>query len=88
MKCINISNREISASSPTFIIAELSANHNQQFKIAVETIKSAKDAGADAIKLQTYTADTLTLDISEGEFFINDEKSLWKGQNLHELYIY
>jgi len=85
MKCINISNREISASSPTFIIAELSANHNQQFEVAVETIKAAKDAGADAIKLQTYTADTITLD-SQKEYFKIKGDTLWDGKTLHQLY--
>ncbi|MBT6440058.1 MAG: pseudaminic acid synthase [Flavobacteriales bacterium] len=85
MNCINISNREISASSPTFIIAELSANHNQQFEIAVETIKAAKAAGADAIKLQTYTADTITLD-SQNECFQIKQGTLWDGKTLHQLY--
>ncbi len=85
MKSINISNREISDSSPTFIIAELSANHNQQFEVAVETIKAAKEAGADAIKLQTYTADTITLD-SQNECFQIKHGTLWDGKTLHQLY--
>jgi pseudaminic acid synthase len=85
MKSINISNREISDSSPTFIIAELSANHNQMFEIAVETIKAAKAAGADAIKLQTYTADTITLD-SPNECFQIKQGTLWDGKTLHQLY--
>jgi pseudaminic acid synthase len=85
MKCINISNREISDSAPTFIIAELSANHNQQFEVALETIKAAKAAGADAIKLQTYTADTITLD-SPNECFQIKHGTLWDGKTLHQLY--
>jgi pseudaminic acid synthase len=85
MKSINISNREINDSSPTFIIAELSANHNQKFEIAVETIKAAKAAGADAIKLQTYTADTITLD-SQNECFQIKHGTLWDGKTLHQLY--
>ena len=69
----------------TFIIAELSANHNQNFDIAVKTIKSAKEAGADAVKIQTYTADTITLD-SDKEYFKIKGDNLWKGRTLHELY--
>ena len=69
----------------TFIIAELSANHNQNFDIALKTIKSAKEAGADAVKIQTYTADTITLD-SDKEYFKIKGDNLWKGKTLHELY--
>ncbi len=85
MKYINISDHKISQASPTFIIAELSANHNQKFEIAVETIKAAKEAGADAIKLQTYTADTITLD-SQNECFQIKHGTLWDGKTLHQLY--
>lgn len=66
------------------IIAELSANHGQKLEIAIETIKAAKRAGADAIKLQTYTADTLTIDCNN-EFFTIQE-GLWKGRTLYDLY--
>ena len=69
-----------------FIIAEMSGNHNQSLERALEISEAAAKAGAHALKLQTYTADTMTLDISEGDFFIDDEKSLWKGNSLHDLY--
>ena len=61
MNYLNRNGIKIGGDFPTFIIAELSANHNQDFDIAVETVKAAKEAGADAIKLQTYTADTITM---------------------------
>lgn len=67
------------------IIAEMSANHNGSLKTAIETIKSAKQAGADAIKLQTYTADTITLDSNKPEFMA-DPKSIWVGTRLYDLY--
>jgi pseudaminic acid synthase len=68
------------------VIAEMSGNHNQSLERALQIVDAAAKAGAHALKLQTYTADTLTLAINEGEFFIRDEKSLWKGSSLHELY--
>lgn len=68
-----------------FIVAEMSGNHNGSLKLAVETIKAAKEAGADAIKLQTYTADTLTLDCDSPDFLTNP-KGLWAGQRLHDVY--
>jgi pseudaminic acid synthase len=67
-----------------FIIAELSANHNGSFQIALETIRAAKRAGANCIKLQTYTADTLTIDSAKDDFIIKD--TIWNGQNLYKLY--
>lgn len=67
----------------TFIIAEMSANHNHQFDVAINTIKEAKKAGADAIKIQTYTADTLTLDCDKPEFLAG---GLWEGQKMYDLY--
>lgn len=69
----------------TFIIAELSANHNHKKEIALESIKAAKDAGADAVKIQTYTADTLTLDC-DNEYFQIKQGTLWDGTTLHKLY--
>jgi len=69
-----------------FIIAEMSGNHNQSLDRALAIVEAAAKAGAHAIKLQTYTADTMTLDIAEGEFFISDPQSLWKGQSLYNLY--
>ena len=68
------------------IIAEMSGNHNQSLERALAIVNEAAKAGADAVKLQTYTADTMTLDISEGEFFIADKDSLWKGESLYHLY--
>ena len=68
------------------IIAERSGNHNQSLERALSIVDAAAKAGVDAIKLQTYTADTMTLDISEGEFFIADKDSLWKGESLYQLY--
>ena len=71
---------------PPFIIAEMSGNHNQSLERALEIVEAAAKSGAHALKLQTYTADTMTLDIDEGEFFISDENSLWKGRSLYALY--
>ena len=68
-----------------FIIAELSANHNGSIETAIETIRAAKRAGADAIKLQTYTADTMTIDSKKSDFVINNG-SIWDGKKFHELY--
>ena len=68
-----------------FIIAELSANHNGSIQTAVETIRAAKRAGANAIKLQTYRPDTITLDSHQKDFLI-DDNSIWRGQNLYDLY--
>ena len=68
-----------------FIVAELSANHNGSFDTAIETIKAAKRAGADAIKLQTYTADTITLDSKTDDFLLK-QGTLWEGKYLHDLY--
>ncbi len=68
------------------IIAELSGNHNQSLERALKIVDAAAEAGAHAMKLQTYTADTMTLDVPDGDFFISDEKSLWKGRSLYELY--
>lgn len=85
MKAFRISDFLISGDSPTFIVAELSANHNQSYDLALATIKAAKDAGADAIKLQTYTADTITLN-SDSEPFQIKHGTVWDGTTLHQLY--
>ena len=68
-----------------FIVAELSANHNGSFENAVKTIKAAKKAGADAIKLQTYTPDTITLDTKSDDFLIKGG-TIWNGKYLYDLY--
>ena len=81
---MTIDNFEINESSPVFIIAELSANHNGSIATAIETIKAAKRAGADCIKLQTYTADTMTIASTKDDFIIKG--TIWENQNLHELY--
>lgn len=86
MKDIQIGNITIGDNQKPFIIAELSGNHNQSLEKALLLIDLAAEAGAHAIKLQTYTADTLTIDVSHGEFVITDPKSLWSGRNLYELY--
>jgi pseudaminic acid synthase len=83
---ITIAGRKIGLNHEPFIIAEMSGNHNQSLERALEIVTAAANAGADAIKIQTYTADTMTLDISEGEFFIEDKNSLWKGKSLYQLY--
>ncbi|WP_116355024.1 pseudaminic acid synthase [Myroides marinus] len=70
--------------NPVFIIAELSANHNGSLETALETVRAAKRAGADCIKLQTYTADTITLDSRKDDFMIKG--TIWEGKNLHDLY--
>lgn len=76
---------QIGASAP-FIIAEMSGNHNQALERALDLVDAAAHAGAHALKLQTYTADTITLDVKDREFFINDPASPWKGNSLHDLY--
>jgi pseudaminic acid synthase len=83
-KKMKISDFEIKGHSPVFIIAELSANHNGSLETAIETIKAAKRAGADAIKLQTYTADTMTINSDKDDFMIKG--TIWEGRNLYELY--
>ena len=85
-KDINIANRKIGSNHPPFIIAEMSGNHNQSLDRALAIVEAAAKAGAHALKLQTYTADTMTLDIAEREFFIDDSDSLWNGKSLYELY--
>ncbi len=85
MNSIKIDTFEISDNSSTFIIAELSGNHGHNINIAKETIKAIKESGADAIKLQTYTPDTITIDSNNKCFQIN-HGTLWDGQNMYNLY--
>jgi pseudaminic acid synthase len=81
---ISISGRKISTDHPPYIIAEMSANHNGKIENAYRIIEEAKKAGADAVKLQTYTPDTITLNCRNDEFLIKE--GLWKGQSLYDLY--
>ncbi|BFM42308.1 pseudaminic acid synthase [Flavobacterium sp. CFS9] len=81
---MKLGNIEINSESPVFIIAELSANHNGSLETALETIRAAKRAGANCIKLQTYTAETMTIDCDKDDFIIKG--TIWDGQNLHKLY--
>jgi pseudaminic acid synthase len=83
---IKIAQRTISLHDEPFIIAEMSGNHNQSLDRALKIVEAAAKSGAHGLKLQTYTADTMTLDLNEGEFFISDDKSMWKGRSLYELY--
>jgi N-acetylneuraminate synthase len=86
MKDIQIGKYTIGDSHKPFIIAEMSGNHNQSLDRALEIVKAASDAGAHALKLQTYKADSITIDHRGGLFDITDPKSLWNGRNLYELY--
>ena len=83
---IVIQSRKIGHDQKPFIIAEISGNHNQSLERALEIVEAAAKIGAHAIKLQTYTANTMTLNIEEGEFYINDPNSLWHGQSMYQLY--
>ena len=83
---MKLGNIVIGREQPPFIIAEMSGNHNQSLERALEIVEAAVKTGAHAIKLQTYTAETMTLDIKTDEFFISDKNSLWKGRSLYELY--
>jgi N-acetylneuraminate synthase len=79
-------NRLIGRQSPPFVIAEMSGNHNQSLERALAIVDAAAASGAHALKLQTYTADTMTLDLAEREFCISNPRSPWHGETLHELY--
>jgi pseudaminic acid synthase len=82
---VTIGSRSVGIGQPTYVIAELSANHNQKFDQAVKIVAAAKDAGADAVKLQTYTADTITIQ-SDKKYFRVGGGTLWDGRSLHDLY--
>lgn len=83
---ITIGNRKIGAGQAPFIIAEMSGNHNQSLERALEIVEAAAKTGAHALKIQTYTPDTMTLDMDEREFHISDPNSLWTGTSLYKLY--
>lgn len=83
---ITLGKFKIGLKHPPFVIAEMSGNHNQSLERALAIVDAAAKTGAHALKIQTYTPDTMTLDISEKEFFIEDPKSLWKGKSLYQLY--
>ena len=87
MNSFHIGSFRLGPDAPPFIVAELSGNHNGSLERALKLVEAAAKAGAHAIKLQTYTADTMTLDISEGEFLITDPDSLWHGRTLYGLYV-
>jgi N-acetylneuraminate synthase len=82
---IEINGRRIGPDKPVYIIAEMSANHNQDFDRAVKIIEAAKEAGADAVKLQTYTPDTMTISC-DNKYFQVGKGTLWEGRNLYDLY--
>ena len=86
MSAFAIKDRPIGVDHPPFVIAEMSGNHNNSLKQAMAIVRSASAAGADAIKLQAYTADTITIDSDREEFVIRNPDSLWDGRTLHELY--
>lgn len=83
---IQLGHVQVGSAHPPLIIAELSGNHDQSLDKALAMVDAAAAAGAQAIKLQTYTADTMTLDIDHGEFFIDNPESLWAGTSLYKLY--
>lgn len=83
---LKIAHQEIGPAYKPFVIAEMSGNHNQSLERALEIVDAAGSSGAHALKIQTYTADTMTLDVRDGDFLISDEKSLWNGKCLHDLY--
>jgi pseudaminic acid synthase len=83
---IEIAGRKIGLGAPPFVIAEMSGNHNQSLERALEIVEAAAKTGAHALKIQTYTPDTMTLDLDEREFHISDPKSLWAGTSLYKLY--
>jgi pseudaminic acid synthase len=83
---VNIAGKAIGRGFTPFIIAEMSGNHNQSLDRALEIVDKAAECGAHALKIQTYTPDTMTLDLNEREFHISDPNSLWAGESLYKLY--
>ena len=85
-RSLSIAGRKIGRAHPPLIVAEMSGNHNQSLERALDIVAAAARAGAHALKIQTYTPDTMTLDLDSGEFHIADPKSLWAGTSLYKLY--
>jgi N-acetylneuraminate synthase len=85
-KEFRIADKLIGRNHPPFVIAEMSGNHNQSLERALEIVEAAAKTGVHALKIQTYTPDTMTLDLDEREFHINDPNSLWEGRSLYQLY--
>ncbi len=83
---ITIGERKVGAGEPPFLIAEMSGNHNQSLERALEIVEAAARSGAHGLKIQTYTPDTMTIDLDEREFHISDPQSLWAGTSLYKLY--
>lgn len=83
---IRIGEHWVGEDTPPFIVAEMSGNHNQSLDRAIAIVEAAAKSGVHAVKLQTYTADTMTIDIKEREFYIDDPSSLWAGRSLYDLY--
>ena len=81
-----LGHREIGGNHPPLVVAEMSGNHNQSLERALQIVEAAAGAGAHALKIQTYTADTMTLDLRDGKFVVGDPNSLWNGKSLYELY--
>lgn len=86
MKTVKIDNRLVGQNHAPFVIAEMSGNHNQSLERALEIVEAAAKTGVHALKIQTYTPDTMTLDLDEREFHISDPNSLWEGTSLYKLY--
>lgn len=86
MKGINLGEKKVNRNNPPFIIAEMSGNHNQSLKQALKIVEMAAKTGANALKIQTYTPDTMTLNMNIDEFIVNDSKSDWNNKSLYELY--
>jgi N-acetylneuraminate synthase len=81
-----IQDKKFGSNNSPFIVAEISGNHNQSLERALQIVQAAAASGVHAVKLQTYTADTITLDTDSADFFISDSNSLWKGSRLYDLY--
>lgn len=85
-KGLQIAGRDIGLNSPPFVVAEMSGNHNQSLERALELVDAAAGAGVHALKLQTYTADTITLQVRDNDFIVRDDRSPWAGRSLYDLY--